>query len=45
MMLVLVNERTPINNSPQIGKQYHQPKSLEISSLEQVARAITKWVY
>jgi len=44
-MLFLVNERTLINNSPQIGKQYQQPKLLEISYLEQVARAITRWVY
>jgi len=44
-ILVLANECMPTNNLSKIEKQYHQPKLLKISSLEQVARAITKWVY
>jgi len=44
-MLILVGERTSINNLCQIGNQYQQPKLLGISSSEQITRAITKWVY
>jgi hypothetical protein len=42
---ILVNEVMATNNSRKREKQYHQPKSLEVSSLERIMRDIAKVIY